>query len=334
MTKRHPLDLPDHHCVDDIRERGERWSDSDRIDALSQVLRNVPQSCDFILIDTPGGGSALNLFSHGLADTLITPVNDSFLDLDVIYSMGPTPETMLKPIALRGNRHPRLRGAARDQPAGARLDCRAQSDLTARVAQRAQRGRGARQAGARRPVQDDQRPGGTGGLSRVLPARVHDVDSFETSLLGVKPSMSHVLARLEVRQLITALGLPLAAAEAQDPSGGVAGPEFSSMDGDLRNSVARTRGQYVKWRRKGHMNMEERQRDFSIYASAAEADPAATGLDLVERTAELIRATEEHAAEMVARAAAAVSTHAGRRCGSRSAFSRRPRRDGASPKRS
>ena len=72
MTERHPLDLPDHHCVDDMRERGERWNDSDRIDALSEVLRNVQQSCDFILIDTPGGGSALNLFSHGLADTLIT----------------------------------------------------------------------------------------------------------------------------------------------------------------------------------------------------------------------------------------------------------------------
>jgi hypothetical protein len=54
------------------------------------------------------------------------------------------------------------------------------------------------------------------------------------------------------------------------------------------------------------MNME-RQRDFSDLRQAAEADPAATGLDLVERTAELIRATEEHAAEMVARAEAAAA---------------------------
>jgi len=56
----------------------------------------------------------------------------------------------------------------------------------------------------------------------------------------------------------------------------------------------------------GHMNME-RQRDFSDLRQAAEADPAAPGLDLVERTAELIRATEEHAAEMVARAEAAAA---------------------------
>jgi chromosome segregation ATPase len=51
----------------------------------------------------------------------------------------------------------------------------------------------------------------------------------------------------------------------------------------------------------------ERHRDFSDLRQAAEADPAATGLDLVERTAELIRATEEHAAEMVARAEAAAA---------------------------
>ena len=51
----------------------------------------------------------------------------------------------------------------------------------------------------------------------------------------------------------------------------------------------------------------ERQQDFSDLRQAAEADPAATGLDLVERTAELIRATEEHAAEMVARAEAAAA---------------------------
>jgi chromosome segregation ATPase len=40
---------------------------------------------------------------------------------------------------------------------------------------------------------------------------------------------------------------------------------------------------------------------------AREADPAAAGLDLVERAAELIRATEDNAAEVVARSEAAVA---------------------------
>ena len=54
----------------------------------------------------------------------------------------------------------------------------------------------------------------------------------------------------------------------------------------------------------------ERHRDLlaqNAQDHAHEADAAATGLDLVERTAELIRATEEHANEMVARAEAAAA---------------------------
>jgi chromosome partitioning protein len=42
---------------------------------------------DFIIIDTPGGVQHLNLIAHGMADTLITPINDSFFDLDVLVAM-------------------------------------------------------------------------------------------------------------------------------------------------------------------------------------------------------------------------------------------------------
>lgn len=51
----------------------------------------------------------------------------------------------------------------------------------------------------------------------------------------------------------------------------------------------------------------EQRRHNSLLERVHDADPAATGLQLVERTAELIRATEDHAAELVARSAAAVS---------------------------
>jgi hypothetical protein len=54
----------------------------------------------------------------------------------------------------------------------------------------------------------------------------------------------------------------------------------------------------------GSKNMERHR---ELLAQAHEPDAAAAGLDLVERTAELIRATEEHAAEMVARAEAAAA---------------------------
>ena len=39
---------------------------------------------DFIVIDTPGSDSHLSRLAHLNADTLITPLNDSFLDIDVL----------------------------------------------------------------------------------------------------------------------------------------------------------------------------------------------------------------------------------------------------------
>ena len=42
---------------------------------------------DFIVIDTPGGVQHLSLIVHGMADTLITPINDSFVDLDVLVAI-------------------------------------------------------------------------------------------------------------------------------------------------------------------------------------------------------------------------------------------------------
>jgi chromosome partitioning protein len=42
---------------------------------------------DFVVIDTPGGVHHLSLIVHGMADTLITPINDSLVDLDVLVAM-------------------------------------------------------------------------------------------------------------------------------------------------------------------------------------------------------------------------------------------------------
>ncbi len=51
---------------------------------FADAITNLEHKCDFIVIDTPGNDNALNRLGHSMADTLITPINDSFLDLDVI----------------------------------------------------------------------------------------------------------------------------------------------------------------------------------------------------------------------------------------------------------
>jgi chromosome partitioning protein len=42
-----------------------------------------------VVIDTPGHDSYLTRHAHELADTLVTPLNDSFVDLDVLGTFDP-----------------------------------------------------------------------------------------------------------------------------------------------------------------------------------------------------------------------------------------------------
>lgn len=44
---------------------------------------------DFIVIDTPGSDQYLSRLAHSYADTIITPLNDSFVDLDVLVHLKP-----------------------------------------------------------------------------------------------------------------------------------------------------------------------------------------------------------------------------------------------------
>ncbi len=51
---------------------------------LSDIMTHLRGHCDTIVIDTPGSDHYLSRAGHSFADTLITPLNDSFIDLDVL----------------------------------------------------------------------------------------------------------------------------------------------------------------------------------------------------------------------------------------------------------
>jgi chromosome partitioning protein len=55
------------------------------------------QDCDFIVIDTPGSDTGLSRIGHSHADTLITPLNDSFLDLDLLARLDREGSKILGP---------------------------------------------------------------------------------------------------------------------------------------------------------------------------------------------------------------------------------------------
>lgn len=57
-----------------------------RFDAFVKGLHSC---ADYLVIDTPGNDTILGAHAHSHADVLVTPINDSFIDLDVIARLSP-----------------------------------------------------------------------------------------------------------------------------------------------------------------------------------------------------------------------------------------------------
>jgi len=93
------LDVPKHFCV--ARGFGLRLDDieAQEFAAFAEAVSTVESTHDFVVIDTPGSDSYMMRLAHSMADTLITPINDSFVDFDVLGTIDP--ETF----ALTGTSH-------------------------------------------------------------------------------------------------------------------------------------------------------------------------------------------------------------------------------------
>lgn len=77
------LPLPSHRLVartESPEEDGERFL---------QALDSLSRSCEAVVVDTPGSDSPLARLAHSYADTLVTPMNDSFVDLDLLAKIDP-----------------------------------------------------------------------------------------------------------------------------------------------------------------------------------------------------------------------------------------------------
>lgn len=77
------LIIPDHHCIEKNDGPDNSEIHQQEIDKLEGLLATNDDR-DFIIIDTPGNDSPLSRCAHQKADMVITPINDSFIDLDLI----------------------------------------------------------------------------------------------------------------------------------------------------------------------------------------------------------------------------------------------------------
>lgn len=66
-------------------------------ETFRQVLGRLAPFNDFVVIDCPGHDHPLSRLGHNFADTLITPLNDSFIDLDNLADVEPESFAIRKP---------------------------------------------------------------------------------------------------------------------------------------------------------------------------------------------------------------------------------------------
>jgi chromosome partitioning protein len=210
-AKRTGLDLgvPVHRCIKlgDTMQIAD--NESSELQQFMEAVSAVERTFDFLVIDTPGSDSYLMRLAHSMADTLVTPINDSFLDFDVLGTVDPatysvTGESHYAEMVRDTRRKRRqLDGASCDwivvrnrlSLLGSRnkqLVADSLNDLSFRLGFRSIDGF------AERVVYREFFPRGLTAL-----------DDLDEATLGTRPSLGHVTAREEVTSLLRQLKLPL-----------------------------------------------------------------------------------------------------------------------------
>jgi chromosome partitioning protein len=203
------LEIPDHFTI--ARAEGVRVDENETAEfaGFAAAINAVEHTHDFVVVDTPGNDTYLMRLAHSMADTLVTPLNDSFLDFDVLGTVDPASFEVIgvshyakmvrharrqrrivdggltdwivvrNRLALLNSRNKKQVGECLHS-LGLRLGFRAAEGFSERVVYR-----------------------------EFFPHGLTALDELDETRLGTRPNLSHATARQEVRALIDALKLPI-----------------------------------------------------------------------------------------------------------------------------
>lgn len=188
--------------------------------ALTNQIDELARNYSFIVIDTSGRDSYLGRLAHSIADVLITPLNDSFVDLDVLGTVN------RETLRVTGTNHySRMVEEARRQR---QLRDNVTTDwivLRNRLSMLGSRnasfvGEGLQELSQRLNFRLIE-----GLAERVIfrefyPRGLTALDALDEITLGMRSTLSHVTARLEIVNLLNAVSLrgPAAGDEATGQS--------------------------------------------------------------------------------------------------------------------
>jgi len=208
---RNGLKLPEssHFHLERARTDSVVENENSELKRFSEIVQGIERTHDFIVIDTPGHDSYLMRLAHSMADTLVTPLNDSYIDFDVLGHVDPLSGEVMEishyaNMVREARRHRRSVDNGlldwvvvrnRLSHLGSRnksnmfeslkslsihLGCRLADGISERVVFR-----------------------------ELFPVGMTALDELSEETLGSGPSLSHLAARQEVRSLVKMLRLPI-----------------------------------------------------------------------------------------------------------------------------
>ena len=211
--KRVELAMPVHAAVPLSPLPDRTAAEADERARLEAALESMVGTVDFVIVDTPGSDTNLSRLAHTWADTLLTPLNDSFIDLDLLARVDPDTLKIVRPsiYAEAVWKQRQLRALQGGRP----VDWVVMRNRLSSLAARNKRDMGnalsalAKRIGFRVAA----------GLSeRVIYKELflNGLTLLDLKRGGGGPSLtlSHVAARQEVRGLVAALNLPRPGADA------------------------------------------------------------------------------------------------------------------------
>lgn len=90
------LPLPSHRLVPRAKAAPPEGPADDAA-RFNAAMAELASTHDVVVIDTPGADDALSRLAHSYADTVITPMNDSFVDFDLLAKVDPETYRILRP---------------------------------------------------------------------------------------------------------------------------------------------------------------------------------------------------------------------------------------------
>jgi chromosome partitioning protein len=202
-----PLPMPHHIVIQKSPFDSVEEAKADERDRFAKGLARIYGTCDFVVIDTPGNDTYLSRLAHSFAHTVITPINDSFVDLDVLASVDGETLNIVKPsIYAEMVWEQKLQRAKRD---GGSIDWIVMRNRLSNIDARNKRFMTKVTEELARRIGFRVAPGFSERVifREMFLQGLTVLDVLETDN-GGKLSISHVAARQEVRSLLQVLKIP------------------------------------------------------------------------------------------------------------------------------